>query len=1758
MGGKKKTGKGKCPTKKPKSKVEKYLEDLQHLTPADRIAEVRCFWESTTPDERLDLLKISISDLRAYTASKVLLIEKEREASIADSIAQNVPPPIFLDPNWSDVLESGLKRSQARDTWKQWQWPPGKKAFYDTETFKKYLQSTILPSELAGLLPPEPDANSKCPEKPAEAAFRKRMSDLLTKIQEAQRVAQEESQAALRRIPRKGEVVTQTRDPSVDMIIAIFEVMQNEHAAIYQSVLLPVTEFVCELLPEGSRVTTASELHFEDLDNLPLDDCVRISEWLTEKVDAYASKLRADEAEIKQAEEEGLDEEPIAEVDLFSLFGSDGKERTAAAAAVVHGHPNGENDDATVSSRTADLGEELVDDDTLPSVDNSKILTVNSKWLWHLQTRLLGEDGQPKKCKPEEDPQQFGLVLEWVYGTIVATAEKARDCAHRSLGMSLPNAEGAVAFLKGCLEDQAILEGQAKEARELMDDMVNSRKVGSELALKYGQSTLIPKRVVAMKVVADSSDNGKVDAQEEHAVAAAAPLPDEIILAALEREKLLTQAKLFSMKMEHQAQQRRLRSVHSQIRQLEPEHERLKAELEALKSGGRGNSDEGSGSFRTGAEAERHRTLAAEASIEEQMEVQAAMRKARDNLAKFIPEREELERQMICRDKEIGHLSNWGDIQAKAIKDWKAAMAAVADGDATAIIDAVAALEEGRGSDVVNAQTLNKLRSHFESATRAQLYDDEDDQKISNKINAQLGGLEAALEEGRVALLHIESFAINVACDDPGIIIGSSLVLPFLQERLDRKALEYKDKEAARAEVLVMQMELETAEKERAEKEKKLKAKAKAKEKERSQKEKERAQILAKQKAEEDAKAAEEAKKRAAVEEARQRRAAEAEAARREEEEMMEKRRLELLSDENSYWRQRLEQDELAIAQMKMEAELVKDETLSAPTSSSSTNEEQRQGKKKKINSNRGKKDTVDSAEEDGFISTSRQASRNTNNNKKAEEGQRKEKESRKEQNKKQKQQQMSQQQVGNAPPATTTAAAMLAMPGSNTALPLTTAAATVTRAPSPPTPEVSSRQCSATQEPPPSVGPSYDSNGNSAPQSSSSSQRDVYSDAGSDTATTLQPQQAQEQEEQQNYVDALHAPQLQQQQQQQQPPHTLPLPQGVMMMPPYMAPQRMFPPPHPTMHHHPYHQMPHYPQHMMPPPPLQSMQHYGHAMASPPPPPPPGRPNRASGRGNGGAVPATKLRVTAQEFVPSGMLLNIANETITNNIESASDGVINEAESLETVASSGTEDQGGTFILKRDSPRGKVYNNAAAASCPSPEELTKQQQDKTEGEAALLEKLKLIKGLTNAPGAYNCFLNVIVQSLWHLTSFRGALLRVSPQELAKKGAKPADVSLLIALQSLFKALSTTEHPFSSTSSADDKVVSISPRELRRALSGLRSTPTTTTTTSSAAAVISSSNSSTASTPPTLESPSVSAPSSARFEMSEMHDASEVLVEIFDALHRADVGDHNYKDPTLPRSVQIPSTWVNTTPSSHQQEKDGGSTDSSNNAVWGDGAGLQKVKQAPPSFTRRGDNVIGLSFVQRIFGLEMLVPTASSQSSSSSSSNNGNVQALHFWKYIHLIPSTVLRAASSSSYSNSSSNSKHDCFETKLIAAETSNGTTPLPLLESQPTVLSLGIVWEGERLPEGAIATAMKAVDTTIDISKVFGGVDSADHRYQLKCVVSYVQSHYKAFILNEEVGKWLLFDDSEVSLVGTWGDVLSLVEKHRLQPSVLLYEHQ
>ena len=84
-------------------------------------------------------------------------------------------------------------------------------------------------------------------------------------------------------------------------------------------------------------------------------------------------------------------------------------------------------------------------------------------------------------------------------------------------------------------------------------------------------------------------------------------LPDNVVLRMLHREVLLTKAKLHALNYEQAVAERKLRTLKSQLRQGEPEFERLKRELEEVKNAPRGLE----GTFRTAAEMERHRAQVA-------------------------------------------------------------------------------------------------------------------------------------------------------------------------------------------------------------------------------------------------------------------------------------------------------------------------------------------------------------------------------------------------------------------------------------------------------------------------------------------------------------------------------------------------------------------------------------------------------------------------------------------------------------------------------------------------------------------------------------------------------------------------------------------------------------------------------------------------------------------------------------------------------------------------------------------------------------------------------------------------------------------------------------------------------------------------------------------------------------------------------------------------------------------------------------------
>ena len=761
------------------------------------MASVRPLWQSLTPEEREAALTVPLDDLRAYAKEQAA---RNRLASEAEMVEAAAAGQIILtfDPALDEVLEQGLTRSKKSGTWKVWHWPPDKTEFKDTDAFRKHLEEHLLGPEHLAVLPKDPEG-SRPLEKPSEAAFRKRMQDLLLSVQE-QRLAQDEevAMASRRQGGRRQDPLVVMRDATTELIITILSTLEKEHDSIYQHCLFPVTSYICDVLPEGSYKTSRTELYPEDLESLLPEDIQRIFEFLQEKLDTLSTRLKPDAAELEQ---EDPDEEPIGDVDLFSLT------------------PDG------------------------------NALCVNDKWMSHLRSRVLGEDSQPRQAKDGEDPTKAGLALEWVYGTIVSTAEKGRDAAHRTIGNKPVSAEEAVEALVNALEEQAMWEQHARSSRELLSQMLTSRKEALEMGKKYDLRTTTAAAAAAAAAVPSSSGGvaiagssgiskpaaASISNASEATTTATPPaagevsspaaatelpsLPPHVILFHLKREALLTAAKLHGLKLEQVTAKRELRSYQAQLRAGEPRFERLRRELDEMKSAPSRSLD---GTYRNTSEMERHRSQLADAAIEDQMTAQAEFRKIGSRLQKIVDLKTEMEIQISRRDQEANQLQLWRRNVCQMVDSLEDNIAAsaplesllLADGagdvdeEAGEIDDAKRALIAAVKAATHHAEELETLRNNFNTTFRKELYVPADDIAIFETVQKQLKEIERRLEEGRVAAQHLLQFAINVACDDPGIAIGQNIVLPYLQEKLDLKGLDWANEKAAAAQDEVIRMEV--------------------------------------------------------------------------------------------------------------------------------------------------------------------------------------------------------------------------------------------------------------------------------------------------------------------------------------------------------------------------------------------------------------------------------------------------------------------------------------------------------------------------------------------------------------------------------------------------------------------------------------------------------------------------------------------------------------------------------------------------------------------------------------------------------------------------------------------------------------------------------------------------------------------------------------------------------------------------------------
>jgi hypothetical protein len=99
---------------------------------------------------------------------------------------------------------------------------------------------------------------------------------------------------------------------------------------------------------------------------------------------------------------------------------------------------------------------------------------------------------------------------------------------------------------------------------------------------------------------------------------------------------------------------------------------------------------------------------------------------------------------------------------------------------------------------MASKEKVRKCRSQFFEEMRRQLYSDEEDRIFFADVQNSIKSLNNQMDEGQVAIIHLEQYLLNVTCDDPGAALGLTVILPLLQDRLDELAAEHAAQEADR------------------------------------------------------------------------------------------------------------------------------------------------------------------------------------------------------------------------------------------------------------------------------------------------------------------------------------------------------------------------------------------------------------------------------------------------------------------------------------------------------------------------------------------------------------------------------------------------------------------------------------------------------------------------------------------------------------------------------------------------------------------------------------------------------------------------------------------------------------------------------------------------------------------------------------------------------------------------------------------------
>ncbi|MEW5304043.1 MAG: hypothetical protein WDW36_006678 [Sanguina aurantia] len=384
-------------------------------------------------------------------------------------------------------------------------------------------------------------------------------------------------------------------------------------------------------------------------------------------------------------------------------------------------------------------------------------------------------------------------------------------------------------------------------------------------------------------------------------------------------------------------------------------------------------------------------------------------------------------------------------------------------------------------------------------------------------------------------------------------------------------------------------------------------------------------------------------------------------------------------------------------------------------------------------------------------------------------------------------------------------------------------------------------------------------------------------------------------------------------------------------------------------------------------------------------------------------------------------------------------------------------------------------YNHSAAANSSSSQPWQQQQQQQlsttSQGSGGGSGAARGT-GLVNRTGEYNCFLNVIIQCLWHLPGVSRELTR-------HPAAAYEGHNVVQALAGLFHALEGAKQQEGGEGAARSTV---DPSELREALD---------------------------------------AQPGYQFHIGEMSDPSEVLLLIYECMSKV---------PALRWAVAAPAH----TPATADGGGGGGATGGGGGGGGGD-----------------------VPMVDAVFGLRLhealhceACPVVS------------HTLASHM-EYFLIIQATALRALAAVEGTKCTMGALLHVADSQCPKfCDTDIGGCNLPAaprktLERLPQVLTLLLAWE-ENVTADDIRETMAIVKETCRAGDIYPGPGTCPpgpDEYALRAMFCYYGQHYHAFIYSEQLGLWVMFDDSTVSNVGKWPSVLTKCHTGRIQPLVLFY---